>query len=65
MKYGEVTLVAEYDITKSQIVGKTADKSYVITLTWDAKNEVMSANILFVQDYSDEYNSSCSDLKKA
>lgn len=65
MKYGEVTLVAEYDIAKSQIVGKTADKSYVITLTWDAKNEVMSANILFVQDYSDEYNSSCSDLKKA
>ena len=65
MKYGEVTLVAEYDIAKSQIVGKTADESYVITLTWDVKNEVMSANIVFVQDSSDEYNSSCSDLKKA
>lgn len=65
MKYGEVTLIAEYDIEKSQIIGKNADESYVITLTWDAKNEVMSAKILFVQDYTDEYNSSCSDLKKA
>ena len=64
MKYGEVTLVAEYDVEKSQIIGKNADESYVITLTWNAQNGVMSATLVTQYDGS-EYTLTCSSLTKA
>ena len=64
MKYVGVTLVAEYDVEKSQIIGKNADESIVITLTWDAQNGVMSATLVSQYDGS-EYTLTCSSLTKA
>ena len=64
MKYGEVTLVAKYAVEKSQIIGKNADESYVITLTWDAQNGVMSATLV-TQYEGSEYTFTCSSLTKA